>query len=205
VAANGTIGGTGTLEGFATVQSGGKLWPGASIGTLTVTNTLTLNSGSATTMEINAGTLACDKVIGMGTLNYGGTLTVTNLGGSFAIGQSFPLFSADNYNGNFTTVNLPTLGISGAHWNWNAANGTLSVVPDTATNPTNITAVVTGGNLDLSWPPDHLGWRLEVQTNSLSVGIANNWSTWPNSTNVTAVSVPINPANPSVFFRLVYP
>jgi hypothetical protein len=73
------------------------------------------------------------------------------------------------------------------------------------TTPTNITAVVNGPNLDLSWPQDHTGWRLEVQTNSLSVGIANNWSTWPGSTTTNAVSVPINPANPAVFLRLVYP
>jgi hypothetical protein len=74
-----------------------------------------------------------------------------------------------------------------------------------ATNPTNITMTVSGGNMNLSWPADHLGWRLQVQTNSLATGLNSNWSTWPNSTNVTAVSVPINPANPTVFFRLVYP
>ena len=130
---------------------------------------------------------------------------MNNTGGSFALGQSFQLFSADSYSSDFTTVNVPTLGVSGAHWNWNPANGTLSVVSDVATNPTNITAVVSGGNLNLSWPAGHTGWRLEVQTNTLSVGVANNWFTWPNSTNVNAVSVPINPANPSVFFRLTLP
>jgi hypothetical protein len=37
------------------------------------------------------------------------------------------------------------------------------------------------------------------------VGVNANWFTWPGSANVTSVAVPINPANPAVFFRLVYP
>jgi autotransporter-associated beta strand protein len=73
------------------------------------------------------------------------------------------------------------------------------------TNSFAINSSVSGGNLNLNWPPDRLGWRLWVQTNSLNTGLGNNWSVWPNSTTVTNVSVPINPANPSVFFRLTYP
>jgi hypothetical protein len=83
--------------------------------------------------------------------------------------------------------------------------GSLRVANPVATNPTNIVAVVSGSNLNLSWPADHTGWRLETQTNSLSVGISTNWSTWPGSAATNAVSVPISPANPTVFFRLVYP
>ena len=71
--------------------------------------------------------------------------------------------------------------------------------------PTAITSGVTGTNLSLSWPADHLGWRLLVQTNQLNVGLSTNWFTWPNSTNWISVTIPILPANPSVFFRLVYP
>ena len=73
------------------------------------------------------------------------------------------------------------------------------------TTPTNITAVVSGTNYNLSWPADHTGWRLLVQTNALSVGLSTNWSTWPGSAATNAVSVPISPANPAVFLRLVYP
>jgi hypothetical protein len=39
----------------------------------------------------------------------------------------------------------------------------------------------------------------------LTTGLGTNWSTWPNSTNVTTVPIPLNPANPTVFFRLIYP
>ena len=101
-------------------------------------------------------------------------------------------------------ISLPALG-PGLTWNWTPGNGTLSVIQSIATNPTNLTAVVNGSHLDLSWPADYTGWRLEVQTNSLGVGIATNWSTWPGSAATNAVSVPIDPANPTVFYRLAYP
>jgi hypothetical protein len=153
-------------------------------------------------MEINAGALTCDKVIGITTLTYGGTLNVVNTGGTLAAGQSFPLFSATNYTGNFTAFNLPALS-AGLVWQWNPANGTLAVAPSVATNPTNITYTVSAGHLNLSWPADHLGWRLEGQTNT--GGISTNWIPVPGSSSVTSTSIAIDPANRSVFFRLVYP
>jgi hypothetical protein len=57
----------------------------------------------------------------------------------------------------------------------------------------------------LNWPVDHLGWRLETQTNSLYVGIGANWVTVPNSNLTNQFSRPINITNGSVFFRLTYP
>jgi autotransporter-associated beta strand protein len=74
-----------------------------------------------------------------------------------------------------------------------------------ATNPTNLTAVVNGNQYTLSWPASHKGWRLQGQTNSLSVGLNNNWATVPGSTATNQITVPINPAHGSVFFRLIYP
>lgn len=85
-----------------------------------------------------------------------------------------------------------------------AGPGSLLVSP-VATNPTNITAVVVGNQYQLSWPASHKGWSLQAQTNSLSVGLSNNWVTVPGSASVNQINVPINPANGSVFFRLIYP
>ncbi|HEV2318878.1 MAG TPA: hypothetical protein VGV18_03965, partial [Verrucomicrobiae bacterium] len=95
----------------------------------------------------------------------------------------------------------PGFGLS---WNFNAANGVLSVV-SIATNPTNITFSVSGGNLNLSWPSDHLGWRLQVQTNSVAKGLSTNWVTVPNSSSVDSTNFPIVPSNGTVFYRLIYP
>ncbi len=65
----------------------------------------------------------------------------------------------------------------------------------------------TGGNLNLSWPADHIGWRLVVQNHTLGKGVevGGTWYTWPNSGAVNSVSIAIDANAPTVFYRLVYP
>ncbi len=205
VSSGATLSGSGTIDANVQIANGGTLAPGgASTAVLTVNSNLLLNASSIAHMNVNAGTVASDRVACLGTITYAGSLVVSNVGGTFVNGQSFQLFSAANVTGNFTATNLPALG-SGLAWNWNPALGTLSVVsggPSVATNSTNITATVSGGNLNLSWPSDHTGWRLLVQTNSLT---GNNWVTWPNSTNVNSVVIPIDPANKALYFEMIYP
>jgi hypothetical protein len=72
-----------------------------------------------------------------------------------------------------------------------------------ATTPTNITFQVMGNNLTLSWPGDHLGWRLQVQTNNLGQGLGTNWVDVANSTTTNQMTMPINPASGSVFYRMI--
>jgi autotransporter-associated beta strand protein len=199
-----TLGGGGTILGPVSILTGGTLSPGNSIGTLAISNNLSFVSTATNIMEINAGSVTCDKVIGVGTLTYGGTLMVTNTGGTLASGQTYPLFSANLYAGSFNVTNLPALP-SSLRWQWTPTNGTLAVVPAVNTTPTNITAVVSGGNLNLSWPADHLGWSLQSQTNSDSVGLSNNWFTVPGSSSTTSMSIPIDSSKGAVFFRMVYP
>jgi hypothetical protein len=84
-------------------------------------------------------------------------------------------------------------------------DGTLRFTVSVNTTPTNITAVVNGNQLNLSWPADHTGWRLQTQTNSLSVGVSANWVDVPGSTSVNSMSFPIDPGNGTVFFRMIFP
>ncbi len=205
----GTLGGTGTLLGSVTVASGATLAAGASassIGTLTVNSNVTLSLGSTNFMKVNKTAVTKDLIQGMTVLNYGGTLIISNLAGAYASGDSFKLFDATNYAGAFSSIVPATPGV-GLAWNTNqlAVNGTLLVVSTVNTNSAPIGFNVSGGNLNLSWPTDHLGWRLLAQTNALTAGLGTNWFTWPNSTNLTSVSISIDPASPSVFFKLVYP
>jgi hypothetical protein len=76
------------------------------------------------------------------------------------------------------------------------------VVSGTATNPTNITFSVSGGQMTLSWPPDHLGWTMQTQTNTLDVGISTNWVDIPGSSSSTNIIVTIHSNAPTVFYRL---
>lgn len=124
--AAGTLGGTGMISGPVTVQSGGFISPGSSPGTLTISNSLTLQAGSKAWLDVNASTLAHDFVTGISSANYGGTLIVSNLAGTPALGQSFPIFSAASPAGNFSTI---TPQLTGAvRWRFDPASGVLSVV-----------------------------------------------------------------------------
>lgn len=207
IVSNGTLGGTGILLSPVSVAATATLSPGvAGIGTLTVSNTVTLAANSSTLMEVNKTAGTRDLLRGVTQLNYGGTLIVSNLSGSYAPGDSFKLFDAGTYAGSFNAI-VPAAPAAGLVWNTSqlAVNGTLLIASGVNTASTNITFSVTGNTLNLSWPADHTGWTLQAQTNSLATGLNTNWVAWPNSTTTNAVSIQFNSANPTVFFRLVYP
>ena len=109
--------------------------------------------------------------------------------------------SATNLDVNFTTFsNLLSAAIGLEYvqpFDQETPSGVLD--PYTADNPTNITASVSGKTLTIAWPADHLGWILEAQTNGLSTG---QWFDLSGSSDVNSVAIPINPANPAVFYRL---
>ena len=80
-----------------------------------------------------------------------------------------------------------------------------SAAPLPSSVATNLVVQVGDGQLQLSWPQDHLGWHLQIQTNSLNAGLGTNWVNVPDSATTNQIFIPINPTNGSVFLRLVYP
>lgn len=82
--------------------------------------------------------------------------------------------------------------------------GSLQVVRQIPTTPTNLFYSVSSGMLTLSWPSNYLGWSLQVQTNSLTTGLSTNWAVVPGSSVVTTTNVLLGGTNPSVFYRLMY-
>jgi autotransporter-associated beta strand protein len=130
VATGGTLGGAGIISGTVTVNSGGTLAPGNPLRVLTISNNLTLAAGSTTYVQIQHSPLTNTSVNLSGTLTNGGTLNITNIGGTaFGNGDSFRLFNAAGYSGAFANVILPSLPF-GLAWNTNSLNsaGVLSVV-----------------------------------------------------------------------------
>ena len=197
---SGTLGGNGNIAGAVTVQNGGTISPGSSIGKLTVSNNVTLQASSKTLMEISKSPQTNDLLRVTGTLALSGTLAVTNLSGTLAANDSFQLFNAGSTSGAFTATNLPALN-AGLGWSFNSANGTLAVVQTVATNATNISFTVSGSNLTLTWPSDHIGWRLQAQTN----GLGTNWFDVAGAALTNSVSAPADMNNSSVFYRLIFP
>ncbi|MEX0774550.1 MAG: autotransporter-associated beta strand repeat-containing protein [Phycisphaeraceae bacterium] len=142
----GTLGGTGSIGGAVAVNAGGTLAPGASAGTLTIDNSLTL-AGTAL-FELDSAA-SYDKALvntitdaGV-TLGFGGMLTVVDNGVSFAGGQVFDLFDWGGNTtiaGTFSTITLPTLAgnlqwkdFGGPSFDYATGQIVVEVIPEPAT------------------------------------------------------------------------
>ncbi|HEU6448626.1 MAG TPA: autotransporter-associated beta strand repeat-containing protein [Verrucomicrobiae bacterium] len=208
-----TLAGVGTiLASNVLADSGSILSPGVPVGTLNVNHQVEL--AGAVNMNVNASLASnnCSK-ISASTIVVDGTatLTVNNIGPE--AGATFHLFN-QAVTGFTAGVNLTLPALSGTNlWANNlAVDGTITLeAPPLATvntNSTNIVFSVSGNALTLSWPSDHTGWRLQVQTNSLATGLnvdSNAWFDVAGSTGTNAVTIPVNPDSGSVFYRMVYP
>jgi len=96
-----------------------------------------------------------------------------------------------------------TLGVN----TFTVSNAVVVTVPPGPTGPAHLTNSVAGNVLSLSWPGG-LNWRLVVQTNNLALGLSSNtndWMTVPGSTGTNQESIPLNPALPAEFYKLIYP
>lgn len=69
-----------------------------------------------------------------------------------------------------------------------------------STDPASISVSVTNGWVDLSWPEEHIGWRLQ-ECHSLTNA---SWVDVSGAETTNAVLVPFGASN-SIFFRMVYP
>jgi hypothetical protein len=198
--------GPGSIAGPVTVVS--NLSPGLPIGTLTVSNDLTLSSTCSTIIEVNLDTLTADKVTVLSNITFSGALTLTNVAGTAMAtnGASFKIFDATTYTGSFSATNLPALG-GGVSWDLSTlgTDGMVKLVVSVNPTPTNMVFQATGGAVDISWPSDHIGWRLQAQSNPRTIGISTNWVTVAGSDSTNHVTIPIDPADGTVFYRMIYP
>ena len=95
--------------------------------------------------------------------------------------------------------------VSAVNANGEGSNSTQVAVMPTSTALVNLSMSVSGSNLNLSWPSDHTGWRLQAQTNALSTGIGTNWFDVSGSTLTNNLVTPVDASLGNVFYRLVYP
>jgi hypothetical protein len=179
-----------------TIQTGGTLAPGASIGTFTISSNLIIGGNLA--IEVNKSLVQSNDlvVVNGGLTNTGtGTLTVVNLGPALAVGDRFTLFNKPVEYG-------AALNVTGAGVNWIndlAVDGSISV-----TAPT-LNFINLGGT---SWTDLQFSWtgsyKLQFQTNSINVGLSTNWMDWDVTNNPLIISIN-NAMTRTVFFRLVSP
>ena len=123
-----TLTGNGTIMGALLVLPGSTLAPGPSLGTLSVSNTVNLLGN--TIMEVDANSHSSD-VLNASNIVMGGTLSISNLNGSFAAGDAFKLFAAPVATGSFTTI-VPANPSPSLAWDTSTltTDGTIRVVPN---------------------------------------------------------------------------
>jgi autotransporter-associated beta strand protein len=178
LAAGQTLQGNGTLNGSLVVEPGATLSPGTSIGELTITNSVTLNG--FTVIELNKSLQTNDVVRSFSTINYAGTLRLTNVAGVLNTTDTFRLFVASGYNGAFTNITPATTG-TGLAWDTSRlnVNGTLRLAP--LPKPVINSATLSGNKLVLSGTNGIPGGPYVLLT---STNLATPLNTWvPLTTN----------------------
>jgi hypothetical protein len=209
---------SGTIKGSIVTGATGKVFAGTDggYGTSTIaltpsTGDLNLTSGSTVNLDVNTTAAgANDKLV------VGGTLTLN----SAVFNLKAPSNGATIDTADYTLATAGT--ISGTPvLNWvtgfvpaNSGNYALVVSGGTVTlhntggvpvgSPV-LSAVVNGSTLTLSWDSTTFpGYNVQAQTNSASVGLGSNWSDTGSGT-VSPYPTTIDPANPTVFYRLAHP
>ena len=168
-------------------------------GTLTINNNLSLPTADSLnfTLGSSASTIAAQGNLALN----GAVINLTNANG-FGPG-SYTVFS---YTG--TLSGSAVLGSAPTNFNYAIDTNTLGQVNVTVTqpgpslSPFSMTFQTIGTNLQLSWPSDHIGFQLEMQTNKLN---ATNWVILPGGNLTNLVLLPIVPGGSNTFFRLAYP
>ena len=179
------LGGYGIIGGPVTVSGGGTLALGPVIGSLAISNTLSLSGHTVMKVSKAGPVLAGDLIQGMTALTYGGVLSVFATGDPLAAGDSFKLFDAAAYAGAFTATNLPTLNVD-LYWDTSGlTNGTITVGNYVPSQPTNGTAVASfnsfarlhDGSFQMTFSgTPGFGYRLWASTNLALTPVTNTWS-----------------------------
>lgn len=211
---NATLGGDGVINGPVTIQSGGTLAPGAGgMTTLTVSNSLSLSVGSTNWMQISGSTLTCDQIAGVFAVTYGGTLLVTNLGGTSALtnGARLVLFSAAVYNPSaFAFTNLPPLATN-LVWDTSqlTINGSLQIRSVAVPTPVIASVALTGDSLVIQGTNGSPGAGYSIMTATNLTQPATQWMT--NTTGAFdcfgwfSNGLPFNSKEPQRYFRVRTP
>ena len=182
-----TLNGSGTVNGD--VAAAGTISTGPSISALNFNGNLNL-SGNVL-VKLNKDQSVSNDVLNVtGTLAYGGTLTVTNIGVTPLIaGDTFQVFPAGG------TGTITVVGDAGTGLQFSFNDGVLSVV---SSAPPQLGWTHLGnGVVQFSFAS---GYKLIWQTNSLTTGLSTNWVDYPDTNN--PVNVTNNPDIPCSFFGL---
>ncbi|MDB6017167.1 MAG: Alpha-galactosidase [Pedosphaera sp.] len=146
---NQVLKGNGVVNGTLVAGAGSTVAPGLdAVGSLTVSNAVTLSGTNI--MELDEANNTNDVLRCNGSITYGGTLNLVNLGGPITAGKTFKLFYGASYPGSFSSI-VPATPGAGQTWDISAlgTTGTIKVVA-VPTPPHFSGSTLSGTNLVLS-------------------------------------------------------
>ncbi len=202
----GTLSGNGVISAPVSIGPAASLSPGsASISALTISNNLLL--AGTTVMDLNKTLATNDLIRGLTEVTYGGSLSLANLSGVLAGGDSFKLFDAATYTGSFTNI-IPSSPGQWMIWDLTSlpVDGTLKIKTYL---PQFSQPVISGSTLLFSGsggPPN--GTFYVLSSTNLS-SPASEWTLL--STNVFDAGgnfnfvTPLNSGTPKQFYRIQLP
>jgi autotransporter-associated beta strand protein len=126
------------------------------------------------------------------------TLEVINYGSALVAGDMFTVFNQPVQMALGEQLKFISPGVTFT----DNQDGTISVA-SVATGTPAVTATVSGGQLNMSWPSVWTGLHVQVQTNTLAKGLGTNWFTIPGTDLNNSYSATLGKqTNSSVFYRL---
>jgi autotransporter-associated beta strand protein len=193
---NQTLSGKGAVAGSVDVL--GTLQPGDPTGLLKITGGVQLLG--RTVLRISKQSSVSALLQATGSITFGGTLTVTNLGGTLVAGDAFKVFDAPSFQGAFAEVELPTLS-EYLQWDTNGLtrDGTLRVALRV---PQFYPVVIDNGKL-LIQVDTWTGLTYELQA-SEKLGPDAQWtviSTTPGANGSLSIWMPMDPEKGSLYYR----
>ena len=177
----------------------------------TVLNNLTINNAAGVTLTANMtinGTFATiydgstvPLVAGSHVAAFvSSSVNITNTGGTLANG----LYTIVSSTGSTVSGTLGAVAVTGTGAPYSptptASTGTGQLVLNIGgiITPPTLVSSVSGGVLTFSWTG---AFKLQSQTNNLTTGLGTTWFDYPGGS-TSPVNVTVDPASPSVFFRL---
>jgi hypothetical protein len=216
-----TVGAGNVIQVVVTAQDGLT----TSTNTVTVTRLASANALLSNLVITPAGTLS--PTFASGTTNYNATNTYANksvtvtatsadgtavLALSFNNGSSYSIPLTTTVASGSQTLGLPTntVAVRAVSQDLSQTNVyTVNVLLQPSLTVPHLTNSVSGSTLALSWPADHLGYRLLVQTNNLNKGVSgntNDWGTVAGTTSILSTNIAIIKTGvTNEYYKLIYP
>ena len=203
------ISGDGSVNGNFTLASGATLAPGNNdLGALNFNDSLTLNSGSKTLLNVSHDSQTNNVLSVAGIFTWGGSLIISNADDPLQGGDAFQLFSATSFTGNFSSVTLPAL-TPGLYWNTNLLKTAGTLIVAVETPPVIASFGILNGKLVLGGTGGVTNGTYYLLTSTNLAAPLTNWTRrltnqFDGGGNFNFTN-PVNPGSPRSFFLLQLP